>query len=270
MREKVLVKGAGEQASATAHRLFRAGYRVLMTELARPTAIRRSVAFCSAVYEGVVEIEGVRGALSRIEDVDALPAAEWTHVPVCVDPMSRLARLWKPDVIVDARILKMNLDDSLDDAPLTIGLGPGLVAGKDVHYAIETMRGHDLGRIVAEGPTTHDTGRPGDIGGFTTERLLRSPADGVFTSARRIGDRLAAGDVVAHVGDAVMRTPIAGVLRGLLWPGLEVTAGFKVADVDPRNDPALCRTLSDKARTISGSVLELVVAHAGRSRPGVA
>jgi xanthine dehydrogenase accessory factor len=270
LREKVLIKGAGEQASATAHRLFRAGYRVLMTELARPTAIRRTVAFCSAVYEGAIEIEGVRGVLGRIEDVEARPASGWPDIPVCVDPGGRLVRRWRPDVIVDARILKMNLDDALDDAPLVIGLGPGLVAGRDVHYVIETMRGHDLGRIVAEGSTSHDTGQPGDIGGFTGERLLRSPADGVFTSARRIGDRLAAGDVVAHVGEAELRSAIAGVLRGLLWPGLEVTAGFKVADVDPRGDPALCLTLSDKARTISGSVLELVVAHAGRSLPGAA
>jgi len=270
MRERVLIKGAGEQASATAHRLFRAGYRVLMTELARPTAIRRSVAFCSAVYEGVIEVEGVRGVLCRFEDVAALPATGWPHVPVCVDPMSRLVRSWQPDVVVDARILKLNLDNALTDAPLVIGLGPGLVAGQDVHYAIETMRGHDLGRIVAAGATSHDTGAPGDIGGFTTQRLLRSPADGVFTSARRIGDRLAAGDIVAHVAGAELCTPIAGVLRGLLWPGLDVTAGFKVADVDPRGDAALCRTLSDKARTISGSVLELVVAHAGRPRPGAA
>jgi xanthine dehydrogenase accessory factor len=270
MREKVFIKGAGEQASATAHRLFRAGYRVLMTELARPTAIRRSVAFASAVYEGVVEVEGVRGVLCRVEDVAREPAAEWPHVAVCVDPTSRLVRSWRPDVIVDARILKLNLDNAPTDAPLVIGLGPGLVAGQDVHYVIETMRGHDLGRIIAEGATAHDTGRPGDIGGFTTERLLRSPADGVFTSARRIGDRLAAGDVVAHVGGEPLVSAVAGVLRGLLWPGLEVTTGFKVADVDPREDPALCRTLSDKARTISGSVLELVVAHAGRPRPGAA
>ncbi len=270
MREKVLIKGAGEQASATAHRLFRAGYRVLMTELARPTAIRRSVAFCSAVYEGVIEIEGVRGVLCRPEDVEAPPTGEWPHIPVCVDPGSRMVHRWRPDVIVDARILKTNLDDSMSDAPLVIGLGPGLIAGRDVHYAIETMRGHDLGRIITAGPTSCDTGRPGEIGGFTIERLLRSPADGVFTSPRRIGDRLAAGDVVAHVAGVELRARIAGVLRGLLWPGLEVTSGFKVADVDPRNDPALCRTMSDKSRTISGSVLELVVAHAGRPRPGAA
>ena len=270
MRERVLVKGAGEHASATAHRLFRAGYRVLMTELARPTAIRRTVAFCSAVYEGVAEVEGVRGVLCRAEDVDALPAGPWPHIPVCVDPTGRLVRRWRPDVVVDARLLKTNLDASLDDAPLVIGLGPGLVAGRDVHYAVETMRGHDLGRIIAEGEASRDTGRPGDIGGFTVERLLRAPADGVFTSARRIGECLEAGDVVAHVGEAPLATPIAGVLRGLLWPGLEVAAGFKVGDVDPRGDPGLCRTLSDKARTISGSVLELVVAHAGRGRPGAA
>jgi len=263
-RERVLIKGAGEQASATAHRLFRCGYSVVMTDLERPTAIRRTVSFCSAIYEGEIEIEGVRGARSRVEDVAGRADAGWPHVPVCVDPRSRLVALWRPDVIVDARILKTNLDNRLDDAGLVIGLGPGLDAGRDVHFVVETMRGHDLGRVIASGRSSRDTGEPGEIGGYTRERLLRSPAAGVFESARRIGERLAAGDVVGIVAGVEMRAGIAGVLRGLLWPGLEVTAGFKAADVDPRGDPALCQTLSDKARTISGSVLELVVTHAGR------
>jgi len=172
--------------------------------------------------------------------------------------------MWRPDVVVDARILKTNLDNRRDDAPLVIGLGPGLEAGRDVHFVVETMRGHDLGRVIARGCSSRDTGEPGEIGGYTRERLVRAPAAGVFESARTIGERLAAGEAIGRVAGAELRARIGGVLRGLLWPGLEVTAGFKVADVDPRNDPALCRTLSDKARTISGSVLELVVAHAGR------
>jgi xanthine dehydrogenase accessory factor len=263
LRERVLVKGAGEQASATAHRLFRCGYRVVMTDLERPTAIRRTVSFCSAIYEGEVEIEGVRGVRCTVEELTAFPGAKWSHIPVCVDPKSRLVALWWPDVIVDARILKTNLDNRCDDASLVIGLGPGLEAGRDVHFVVETMRGHDLGRIIGNGYSSSDTGEPGEIGGYTRERLVRSPLAGVFESGRRIGERLAAGDVVGGVAGMELKAEIAGVLRGLLWPGLEVPAGFKVADVDPRGDPALCRTLSDKARAISGSVLEIVVAHAG-------
>jgi xanthine dehydrogenase accessory factor len=266
-RERVLVKGAGEQASATAHRLFRCGYRVAMTDLERPTAIRRTVAFCSAIYEGGIEIEGVRGVRSTVEAVIASPDGEWTHIPVCVDPGSRLVALWRPDVIVDARILKANLDNRCEDAPLVIGLGPGLEAGRDVHYVVETMRGHDLGRIISSGPSSRDTGEPGEIGGYTHERVVRAPVGGVFTSPRRIGERVEAGEALGSVAGVEVRAQIAGVLRGQLWPGLAVTEGFKVADVDPRGDPSMCFTLSDKARIISGSVLEIVVAHAGRRTP---
>lgn len=268
LRERILVKGAGEQASATAHRLFRCGYRVLMTDLERPTAIRRRVCFCSAVYEGEIEVEGVRGVLCRRADVGALPDGAWDHVPVFVDPESRLVSLWHPDVIVDARLLKMNLDNRCSDADLVIGLGPGLEAGRDVHYVVETTRGHDLGRIIARGFTSSDTGEPGEIGGYTHERLVRAPASGRFESRHAIGDPVAAGDVIGTVAGAEVRAEIPGVIRGLLWPGLQVSPGMKLADVDPRGDPALCRTMSDKGRTTSGSVLEIVVAHAGRKTRG--
>ena len=265
MRERILVKGAGEQASATAHRLFRCGYRVVMTDIARPTAIRRAVSFCSAIFEHEIEIEGVRGVRCRLEDIGASPEAERAHIPVCVDPGNRLVALWRPGVIVDARMLKQNLDNRRVDADLVIGLGPGLEAGRDVHYVVETNRGHDLGRIIERGFSSRDTGEPGEIGGYTHERLVRAPAGGRFESSRAIGERVAAGDVIGSVAGVELSTRIPGVLRGLLWPGLEVTADMKVADVDPRGDPAMCRTISDKARTTSGSVLEIVVAHAGRN-----
>ncbi len=264
-REKVLVKGAGEQASAVGHRLFRAGYRVVMTDLAQPTAIRRTVSFCSAIYEGGIEIEGVRGRLHALEAVPALPAGSWDHVVVCVDPEARLVQRWRPDVIVDARILKRSLDNSPADAGLVIGLGPGFEAGHHVHFVVETHRGHDLGRVIAYGASQDDTGEPGDIGGFTHERLLRAPAEGVFETAHAIGETLAVDDIVAVVAGVPVRARVAGTLRGLLWPGLAVTAGQKVGDVDPRGDARMCRTLSDKARTISGGVLELVAAHGSRT-----
>lgn len=260
---RVLVKGAGEQASATAHRLFRCGFQVAMTDLPRPTAIRRAVAFCSAVYEGAVEVEGVRGV--RREPAEVVSATgPWDHVPVCVDPDARLVPLWRPDVLVDGRILKAPAGTRAADAPLVIGLGPGLEAGRDAHVVVETRRGHDLGRIVTRGFTAPDTGEPGEIGGYTRERLLRAPCPGAFASDLAIGGRVEPGAVVGRVGGAPVRAEIGGVLRGLLHPGLEVEAGQKLADVDPRGDPALCRTISDKARTISGSVLEIVVAHARR------
>ncbi|HVP15690.1 MAG TPA: selenium-dependent molybdenum cofactor biosynthesis protein YqeB [Terriglobales bacterium] len=262
---KVLIKGAGEQASGVAHRLFRCGFRVAMTDLARPTAIRRTVSFASAIEDGAIEIEGVRGARHRLEDLAAPEAGGWDHVPVIVDPESRVVALWRPDVIVDARILKTNLDNRLEDAALVIGLGPGLEAGRHVHVAIETRRGHDLGRIVERGFTSPDTGEPGEIGGYARERLLRAPVSGTFESRRAIGERIAAGEEFGSVAGASIRAAIAGLVRGLLRPGLEVHAGQKIGDIDPRGDPALCRTISDKARTISGSVLEVVVAHAART-----
>lgn len=264
-RGRVLVKGAGEQASAVGHRLFRAGYRVVMTDIARPTAIRRTVSFASALYEGAIEIEGVRGVRHALEDVAALPADAWDHVVVCADPEARLVARWRPDAIVDGRILKRNQDNSPADAPLVIGLGPGLEAGRHVHFVVETNRGHDLGRVIAHGASQHDTGEPGDIGGYTHERLLRAPADGTFETARAIGETVAMDDLVGMVAGQPVRARVAGVLRGLIWPGLAVTAGMKIGDVDPRGDARMCRTLSDKARTISGAVLEIVVAHETRT-----
>lgn len=263
----VLVKGAGEQASAVAHRLFRCGYRVMMTDLERPTAIRRTVSFCAAVYEGAIEIEGVRGVGYRLHELEALPAGSWDHLPVFIDPESRLVALWRPHAIVDGRILKANLDNRLTDARLVIGLGPGLEAGRDVHFVVETNRGHHLGRIVARGFTAADTGQPGEIGGYRQERLLRAPESGVFESRQRIGNLVAAGEVIGRVAGVDVAARIAGVLRGLLWSGLEVTAGQKLADVDPRGDPTLCTTLSDKARTLSGSVLEILLAHDAGNPP---
>ena len=298
---KVLIKGAGEQASATAHRLFRCGFRVVMTDIDRPTAVRRTVSFCSAIRDHEIEIEGVRGVAHDLEQAGKLAEFEWSHIPVFVDPTCRLRAIWKPEVIIDARIAKANLDNSCGDAALVIGLGPGLDAGRDVHYVVETHRGHDLGRIIAKGAAADNTGRPGDIGGYTHERVLIAPVAGVFESQQTIGSLVQAGDVIGEVvGERVLTgTPIgtsvvisggssavisgvmspvvsaeipdavsavvlaglSGVIRGLLASGSYVVARQKLGDIDPRGDPTFCCTLSDKGRTISGSVLEIVVRH---------
>lgn len=250
----VLVKGAGEHATGAAHRLFRCGFRVVMTELERPTAVRLRVSFCTAVYEGAIEVEGVPARGYALEDFAGI---DGSHVPVVVDPECTLLRL-KPDVVLDARILKRNADTRIDQAPLVIGYGPGLQVGRDVHYAVETNRGHDLGRILTEGEAAPDTGVPGVLGGHGRARVLRAPGAGVFTCVRTIGDLVEEGELVASVGGVAVRAGVGGVLRGHAYPGSPVQAGQKVGDVDPRGVVEACRTLSDKARTLSGAVLELV------------
>lgn len=256
---KVLVRGAGEHASATAHRLFRCGLTVATTEAARPTAVRRAVSFCQAVFDGTCEVEGVAGRLWNADEWDNLGSGRHDHVPVFVDPDARLIGLWRPDVVVDARILKRNEGNSTGQAPLVIGLGPGLEAGADVHVVIETLRGHDLGRIIRSGRSAPDTGTPGSIAGYTSERVLRAPCSGVLGTIVEIGRAVNAGEAVCTVGGQPVRTVLSGVLRGVVHGGIEVPVGLKVADVDPRGEGRSCFTISDKARTIAGSVLEAIL-----------
>ncbi|MBT3220126.1 MAG: EF2563 family selenium-dependent molybdenum hydroxylase system protein [Proteobacteria bacterium] len=262
-KPKILVKGAGEQASATAWRLFRCGFPVVMTELAHPSAVRRTVSFCSAIPNGEAEVEGVRGRGYDLSESAVLADLDQSHLPVFVDPAGEIRRIWRPDVIIDGRILKYNLDNSMGHAPLTIGLGPGLVAGKDVHFVVETNRGHDLARIISSGTAAPDTGVPGDIGGRSRERVLRASIAGILETHAKIGDLVQVGEEVATIGDNTLRAQLSGMVRGILPTGSLVRSGQKVGDIDPRGKRHYCYTISDKARAICGSVLEIVVSWRG-------
>jgi xanthine dehydrogenase accessory factor len=233
--------------------------RVAMTELLRPTALRRSVSFCAAVFDGVCTVEGVPGRLWSLGEWEELEQRDLDHVPVFVDSEGLLVERWSPDVIVDGRVLKRNDGNSADQASLVIGLGPGLLAGRDVHIVIEMRRGHDLGRAIRSGFSAPDTGIPGPIAGYTVERVLRAPCAGVLETLLEIGQLVSPGDVVCTVAGQPVEAAISGVLRGVVHGGIEVSANLKVGDVDPRGDPAFCFTISDKARTISGSVLEAIL-----------
>ena len=263
MTLRVLVKGAGEQASGTAHRLFRCGLQVVMTDRDQPSAVRRRVSFAAALYEGSIIIEGVHGRAWSLNGLVGLPSFDWSHIPVFADPEDLLRHSWHPHVIIDARILKHNHGNSPDQAPLVMGYGPGLEAGNHVHAVVETHRGHDLGRIIHRGMAAADTGIPGTIGGVSEGRVLRAPCDGVLEVLRDIGSRVAAEELVAKVAGAPVRADIAGMVRGMAHPGLRVSQGQKLGDVDPRCDARACRTISDKARTISGAALEHIVASFG-------
>lgn len=261
----ILVRGGGDLATGTIHRLWSAGLRVLVLEAEHPAAIRRQVSLCEAVYEGEATVEGLRAV--RIE---ALAQAEevWNQnaAPVLVDPKGESIAQARPDVLVDAILAKKNLGTARDMAPLTIALGPGFIAGQDVDAVVETKRGHRLGRIIWEGSAIANTGIPGIIGGYGKERVIHAAAAGVFEDVRRIGDIVEEGETIAQIRTAdgtitPVTTQITGILRGLLRSGYPVTPGFKVADVDPRKEElSNCFLISDKARCIAGSVLELVCA----------
>lgn len=256
----ILVRGAGEMATGVSHRLASCHLKVCMIEENNPLAIRREVAFSEVVFDGEKEVEGV--IAKRAELPDHIPGI-WGEgkVPVLVDPEARIKDFLKPDVLIDAILAKRNLGTKMTDAPLVIGLGPGFCAGKDVHRVIETNRGHNLGRIIADGEAEPNTGIPGSIGGYTEERVIRAPTDGRLILLRNIGDSVKADETVGKIGETDVRSKISGVIRGLLRDGAEVRRGMKMGDVDPRGTRVHCYTISDKARTISGGVLQAILEH---------
>ncbi|MDD2496640.1 MAG: selenium-dependent molybdenum cofactor biosynthesis protein YqeB [Desulfitobacteriaceae bacterium] len=253
----IVVKGAGDLASGVACRLKKCGFQVVMTEIAQPTVIRRTVAFADAVYQGCVTVEGITAV--KVNHLQQLKEELMqNHIPVVIDPTAEIILDLKPEIVVDAIIAKYNTGTSINDAGIVIGLGPGFIAGKDVHAVVETKRGHYLGHVIYQGSAEANTGCPGSIGGFSKERLLKAPTRGIFKGVRSIGDYVKSGETVAIVGGVKISASIDGVLRGILKDGLEVTENMKVGDIDPRGIKEYCFTISDKAISIAGGVLEAI------------
>lgn len=260
-QDLIVVRGAGDLASGIIHTLATAGFRVLALETEHPTAIRRQVSFCEAVYEGQATVEGIT-AISIHDLWDAEAVLTVGKVPVLTDPHCHCLQNMRPAVLVDAILAKKNLGTNRSMAALTIGLGPGFCAGRDVDAVIETCRGHNLGRIIREGFAQSDTGCPGVIGGFGKERVIHAPAAGILRNVRSIGDMVSAGEIIAWIGDIPVTAAIPGILRGLIRDRFGVQQGMKIADIDPRlEERKNCFTISDKSRCIAGSVLTLVCAH---------
>ena len=260
MNKIVVVRGGGDLATGSIHKLWSAGFKVLVLEAKHPAAIRRQVSLSEAVYEGSATVEGLTARLitdlSQMEEVWA--AGE---VPMLVDPEANCLEAVKPAALVDAIIAKYNVGTRRDMAPRTIALGPGFVAGEDVDVVIETARGHKLGRVIREGGAKPNSGIPGIIGGYGKERVMHSPAEGVLRNVHAIGDIVEAGTEIAYIETAEGNVPvlatITGIIRGLIRDGYPVTVGFKIADIDPRKEELEnCWLISDKARCIAGSVLQ--------------
>jgi xanthine dehydrogenase accessory factor len=250
----ILVKGAGELASGIAWRLFRSGFAVVMTEVERPLAVRRTVSFCSAVYAGVWAVEGVTARL-----VSTVGEAAADEIPLLIDEHAQCCRLLRPTVVVDAIMAKRNLGTALTDAPVVVGIGPGFTAGVDCHAVVETQRGHTLGRVYYQGAAIPNTGVPAERGGHGEGRIVRAPAGGSFHGAVDIGVMVKAGDMLGQVDGVPVHAAIGGILRGLVHDGTPVTPGLKIGDVDPTGGPERCDTISDKALAVAGGVLEAVL-----------
>ena len=251
----ILIKGAGDLATGVAHRLRRCGFDIVMTEIEEPTTVRRTVAFSQAVYDKTVEVEGIKATL--VKDIKMIQDnINKGIISVIVDKDANIIKEIKPDVVVDAIIAKKNTGTSIEDAPIVIALGPGFEAGVDCHIVIETKRGHYLGKVIYEGKAIPNTGIPGSIGGHTVGRIIRSTSDGIIHPVAKIGDYVEEGQVVAYVDKIPVCASISGIVRGMLQDGISVFKGMKSGDIDPRCEREHCFTISDKARSSGGGVLE--------------
>ncbi len=270
----ILLKGGGDLGTGVAWRLHKAGFPVAITELAQPLVVRRTVAFASAVYDGEIAVEGVTAwRADSIQEARSLIDDEM--IPVLIDPECSARNELQPTILLDAVMAKKNTGTKKSDAPFVMALGPGFTPNVDCHCVIETQRGHNLGRVLWHVPAEPNTGVPGEIGGKSSERVLRAPCDGRVVGRKKIGDEVRQGDVIAEVqgfkgteGDKVV-APFEGVLRGIVHDGLFVRQGLKIGDVDPRAKREHCFTISDKALAVGGGALEALLEWLKLTRMGV-
>ena len=273
MKKIVLVRGGGDIATGCIYRLRRAGFPVVVTEIKIPTMVRTEVAYGNAVHKGEMTVERYTARYMSLEEALLVLSAQQegrqlATIPVVTEDYEKVLDIVQPTIVVDAILAKHNLGTDTDDAPLVIACGPGFTAGRDVDVVVETMRGHTLGRCIYDGPALPNTGVPGNVGGYTKERVLYAPEAGLFTAKRYIGEHVETGEIIGFVDDKPVKSQIKGVLRGVLTSGLLVTKGMKLGDVDARCKDSHCFTISDKALAVGGGVVEAALAFIGESITG--
>ena len=256
---KIVIRGGGDLATGVAEVLYQSGFKILILDIEKPSSIRRSVCFSEAIYDGVTKVENI--ICKKVENENEIEKC-WNEkiIPIMVDEKGEIIKKIKPDVVVDSIIAKKNLGTTRDMAPITIALGDGFEAGKDVDIVIETMRGHNLGRIITSGRAMKNTGIPGEIKGVSKDRVIYSLANGIFSSVKKIGGTVQKDEIIGYVGNVEIRGKISGVLRGIIREGYEVTENMKIGDIDPRiEEKNNCFTISDKARSLGGAVLKSIM-----------
>ncbi|MBN2126547.1 MAG: EF2563 family selenium-dependent molybdenum hydroxylase system protein [Deltaproteobacteria bacterium] len=263
----ILIKGAGEKASAVAHRLYECGFRkILMTDIPLPTAERRDVSFCEAIIEGRKEVCGVPASRAAPAPESIQKTWEEGSIAVVPDPRLEILKRLRPEIFIDAVMAKKNTGTTAAMAPLVIALGPCFTAGKDAHLVVETNpASNDLGRVIASSSAETDTGTPPQVLNYAEERVLRAPIGGVLTEGKGIGVRVEKGDVIALIDQTALRAGVSGTIWGLVRDGVSVRKGQKIGDIDPRGESRFCREITPHARAIAGGVLEGILRyHNGR------
>lgn len=256
---KIVIRGGGDLATGVAEVLYQSGFKILILDIEKPSSIRRSVCFSEAIYDGIIQVENI--ICKKVENENDIEKC-WNEkiIPIMVDEKGEIIKKIKPNVVVDSIIAKKNLGTTKEMAPITIALGDGFEAGKDVDIVVETMRGHNLGRVITSGRAMKNTGIPGEIKGVSKDRVIYSLANGIFSSVKKIGDTVQKDEIIGYVGDVEIRGKISGVLRGIIREGYEVTENMKIGDIDPRiEEKNNCFTISDKARSLGGAVLRAIM-----------
>ncbi|KLI45802.1 molybdenum hydroxylase [Brachyspira hyodysenteriae] len=260
--ELVIVRGAGDLATGIVYSLYKAHFKVIVLDTQYPSSIRRKVALSEAVYDGESKVEDIEAVLvkSYEEALNIIANQNYTKIPILIDPNCDILKNIKPTFLIDAIIAKKNLGTNKSMAKYTIALGPGFIAGKDCDIVIETMRGHNLGRMYLEGEAIPNTGIPGNIGGKEAERVIHASSDGIIENIKNIGDFVKEKEVIAYINNNNEKIEVLatfdGLLRGIIRDGFKVHKGLKIADIDPRkSEYDNCFTISDKARNLGGSVL---------------
>lgn len=256
---KVVIRGGGDLATGVAEVLYQSGFKILILDIEKPSSIRRSVCFSEAIYDGIIQVENI--ICKKVENENDIEKC-WNEkiIPIMVDEKGEIIKKIKPNVVVDSIIAKKNLGTTKEMAPITIALGDGFEAGKDVDIVVETMRGHNLGRVITSGRAMKNTGIPGEIKGVSKDRVIYSLANGRFSSVKKIGDTVQKDEIIGYVGDVEIRGKISGVLRGIIREGYEVIENMKIGDIDPRiEEKNNCFTISDKARSLGGAVLRAIM-----------
>ena len=256
---KIVIRGGGDLATGVAEVLYQSGFKILILDIEKPSSIRRSVCFSEAIYDGIIQVENI--ICKKVENENDIEKC-WNEkiIPIMVDEKGEIIKKIKPNVVVDSIIAKKNLGTTKEMAPITIALGDGFEAGKDVDIVVETMRGHNLGRVITSGRAMKNTGIPGEIKGVSKDRVIYSLANGIFSSVKKIGDTVQKDEIIGYVGDVEIRGKISGVLRGIIRDGYEVTENMKIGDIDPRiEEKNNCFTISDKARSLGGAVLKSIM-----------
>jgi xanthine dehydrogenase accessory factor len=255
---KILIRGAGEVASAIAHKLSASRFQVCMTDITKPLAVSRGVCFCEVMYEGEKTIDGVTAKLvSSSDEIDKTWQAG--KIAVMIDPQASIKDSLKPDIIIDAIMAKKDTGTKITDAQLVIGMGIGFHVGKNAHLIVETSNSENMGRVLYKGEAEPNDGVPVEINGLTQERVLRHPQGGLFKEVKLVGDTVKAGDIIGTVNGSPVKSEIDGVVRALIRDNTNVAPMIKLGEIDPRGESWMCYAIRPRMRAIAGGVLEAIL-----------